>query len=175
MEPAVVGINSNVIPKLHATQVRALQRINEEDFTLPMQVVKRGSPQYGDEYIQGGFAALRQYYKALVLDPLNPHALSPEVDEFAHAHLLPTKAYDEFCKDVYGCRLFHQPLDHADDEAVTRMSKCYRYTTDTALPLLFDFVDAKFWPQHPNRKLVCNDDFVHNRFGDMAVLPKVQH
>ncbi len=81
------------------------------------------------EYLAEGILALKQYYALPVIDPLNAHAVSKDVDPFWHAHILHTKDYSKFCNDVVGSFMHHDPLDHENEQKVENVSRLYAYTS----------------------------------------------
>lgn len=108
-----------------------------------------------DEYLDAGILALKQYYAIALLDGKNMHAVSDKVDPFWHAHLLHTKAYAQFCDDVVGEFMHHEPLDHAKIEDVRFVDELYRFTMGR-YAACFAYIDPRFHPAQPEScELVC--------------------
>jgi hypothetical protein len=74
--------------------------------------------------------------------PLSP---SPLVDDFWHAFLLHTKAYQEFCEGTLGKFVHHQPgfLDKEEHGG----GKALRARTVDAIASAGFVVDMEFWPE----------------------------
>ncbi|MFD8156604.1 glycine-rich domain-containing protein [Streptomyces malaysiensis] len=74
--------------------------------------------------------------------PLSP---SPLVDDFWHAFLLHTKAYQKFCADTLGKFVHHQPgfLDKEEHGG----GKALRARTVDAIAAAGYVVDMEFWPE----------------------------
>ncbi|KUF15542.1 glycine-rich domain-containing protein [Streptomyces silvensis] len=74
--------------------------------------------------------------------PLSP---SPLVDDFWHAFLLHTKAYQEFCAGTLGKFVHHQPgfLDKEEHGG----GKALRARTVDAIAAAGFVVDMEFWPE----------------------------
>ncbi|MFI0982605.1 glycine-rich domain-containing protein [Streptomyces sp. NPDC021093] len=74
--------------------------------------------------------------------PLSP---SPLVDDFWHAFLLHTRAYQDFCEEMFGAFVHHQPgfLDREEHGG----GKELRARTVDAVTLAGYELDHEFWPE----------------------------
>ncbi|MDH2389632.1 hypothetical protein QCN29_12675 [Streptomyces sp. HNM0663] len=74
-----------------------------------------------------------------------PFSPSPLVDDFWHAFLLHTKAYQEFCTQTLGKFVHHQPgfLDKEEHGG----GKALRARTVDAIAAAGFIVDMEFWPE----------------------------
>lgn len=140
-------------------QEQSVKRIDAEDFSGVIRktvedLEKQGvhaSPDYMDE----GILALKQYYAIPVFDPLNMHAVSDTIDPFWHAHILHTEQYAVFCREVIGCFMHHDPLDHGVRSEVQRVQFLYDYTR-YVMGEMFSYVNPEFYPEMmPEYRLVC--------------------
>ncbi|UGY92258.1 glycine-rich domain-containing protein [Streptomyces gobiensis] len=79
---------------------------------------------------------------ACTAEPLSP---SPLVDDFWHAFLLHTKAYQDFCERTFGTFVHHQPgfLDKEKHGG----GKALRARTVDAIGAAGFLVDLEFWPE----------------------------
>ena len=108
-----------------------------------------------EDYMQGMLFALKQYYALPVLDPFNMHAVSFEVDDAWHAHMLCSKDYADFCSKVVGYFMHHEPLDRENPRAVAHVRVQYEYTIE-CMHKWFESVDEKFWPRDvSDARLIC--------------------
>lgn len=151
-----------------------LAAIDSHDYSGVMRHVKKEFAKLGkavtDEWLEAGVLALKQYYAIAVLDAKNMHAVSAEVDPFWHAHILHTKQYVDFCQEIAGRYLHHNPLDHADKEEVGFVKQLYDFTLQR-YDDCFAMFDRRFYPANPN-----NDDLVCTHGGDdsaTALFPAV--
>ena len=99
-----------------------------------------------EDYINKGIENLKRYYVVALLDPLNEHAVSELVDPFWHTHILFTKEYNKFCKDIFKGYIHHTPLNQSDASEVEKVSKLYEYTIETYNNIFYE-VDKKWWPK----------------------------
>ncbi|MHC0431581.1 glycine-rich domain-containing protein [Streptomyces sp. O3] len=75
-------------------------------------------------------------------EPLSP---SPLVDDFWHAFLLHTRAYQTFCEQAFGAFVHHQPGFLNRDEHGG--GKALRTRTVDAITLAGYEIDMAFWPE----------------------------
>jgi hypothetical protein len=137
-----------------------IKMINEEDFSgVRRKVAEDHWREFGfapeESYLDEGIDALKVYYVLALVDPLNEHAVSDEIDRFWHAHILHTRQYRDFCERVFGQYIDHDPLDHSVIDDVEYLARLYKYTMnvywDISLPL-----NQTFFPNEvPDRLLVC--------------------
>jgi len=134
--------------------------------TFDYEAVKRKVAR--DEHLPGpalneGIENLKRYYAVALLDPLNLHAVSKEVDPFWHSHVLFTSQYQGFCQKIFGQFVHHQPLDPDDKRQVEFVTQLYGYTLDT-YKKLFKEVDPKWWPKSSVRAFgpVCLHQEIQN-------------
>lgn len=108
-----------------------------------------------EEYLQEGVFALKQYYAIALLDPANAHAVSTAVDPFWHAHILHTQEYMQFCNQVVGEYMHHQPLDRRNKLQLENVRVLYGYTLEV-LEHLFYHVNREFWsPNMTDAAMIC--------------------
>ena len=154
--------------RLSASQIAALQRIDDEDFSgVRRKVAEELSKQGRDvdnAYLDAGISALKLYYALPVLDP------------FWHMHILHTKQYAAFCQETVGAFMHHDPLDHSLAADVAQVQFLYDYTIGV-LSDLFGELDPQFYPQHlADAQLVCtHGDMDYSSIGDSdaIILPRV--
>ncbi|WEV26752.1 hypothetical protein OYE22_17265 [Streptomyces sp. 71268] len=108
------------------------------------QNVRVKFPQMTEEYAHRGVGQMLAFLAAGAHSdtPLSP---SPLVDDFWHAFLLHTKAYQEFCAHTLGKFVHHQPgfLDKEEHGG----GKALRAQTMEAITAIGFVVDAEFWPE----------------------------
>jgi hypothetical protein len=144
---------------LNPDALTRLQAIDDHDFTQTLAVCRRDRMLkqriVSDDYLQDLLFALQQYYALPVLDPFNMHAVSYEVDDVWHAHMLCSKDYADFCNAVVGYFMHHEPLDRDDQRAVAHVRIQYEYTIE-CLHKWFDVVNERFWPRRvSDALLIC--------------------
>ncbi len=166
--------------QLGPRQLAALERIDAEDFSGVRRKVAEELGKQGrfvdSEYLDAGVLALKLYYALPVIDPLNMHAVSDELDPFWHMHILHTTQYALFCKESVGSFMHHDPLDHARLADVARVRFLYGYTLDV-LREAFGELDPRFYPSHlSDEHLVCtHGQDVYDATSDpfAIILPRV--
>ncbi|WP_162820044.1 hypothetical protein [Kordia sp. SMS9] len=142
-------------------QKRALKRLDAEDLEMIKFLVKKIHKEKGkkrdENYYNEGCTALFQYYTTAILDPFNMHAISDELDDFWHAHVIDTVSYDLLCKDL-GFFMHHDPLNPKDIKKEKDVKIVYEYTRRKVLPSIFGEKNlSKIF--HPIKtKLVCLHD-----------------
>ena len=112
------------------TQIAAsLERVAKLDFSMLKRKLgeeKGWSPEYQDEVedLYCRFLALNMVYWDRKICPTGP------IDEFWHAHILDTEAYERDCRDLFGEYLHHFPYfgmrgpdDRADLEEAFEKSR----------------------------------------------------
>lgn len=101
-------------------------------------------PQMSEEYAHRGIGQMLAFLAAGAHSdtPLSP---SPLVDDFWHAFLLHTKAYQEFCANRLGTFVHHQPgfLDKNEHGG----GKALRVRSMDAIAAAGFLVDTEFWPE----------------------------
>ena len=80
------------------------------------------------EYLDEGIFNLKLYYLVALIDPVNKHAVSENVDPFWHFHILFTRDYCNFCQKVFGSYVHHDPLMKNNHSAVAEITELYEYT-----------------------------------------------
>lgn len=154
------SIAHSILVPVTDDQSRRLERIDSENYSgVARKVAEDHLATFGrvlgSGYIERGIFALKQYYAIAMLDPANAHAVTLPIDPFWHAHILFTSQYRCFCDDVVGEYMDHVPLDKGDRRQVENVGQLYSYTL-SKLPVLFDHVDAEFWPrQISEADLIC--------------------
>lgn len=136
-----------------------LQAIDDENFETVKKKVRADLLERGrevtDDFLEEGILALKQYYAVALLDPMNMHAISDELDHFWHAHILLSRQYVPFCNKVIGTYIHHLPLDKTEKEKVDYAAKVYNYSS-TCMREMFSNISETFYPQNPTaEQLVC--------------------
>jgi hypothetical protein len=156
-----LGIISTLRPglPLNTDALDRLQAIDKHDFTQTLAVCVRDrtlkQKNTDKHHMQGMLFALKQYYALPVLDPFNMHAVSDEVDDLWHAHMLCSKDYTGFCEKVIGYFMHHEPLDKDNFRAVAHVRAQYDYTIE-CLSKWFTNVSEVFWPRSvSDTRLIC--------------------
>ncbi len=163
------SLASTVRRDLSPFQQEKIGIIDDTDFS---KVAKKVAHDHGfdERYVERGILALKQYYAIAVLDPLNMHAVSTEVDPFWHTHILFTEDYAEFCQKLVGTYVHHTPLDEDDSAEVERIKRLYAWTLQS-----FDEVferDREFFPDNPDR-YVCEhmNKIYAEQYSEHALFP----
>lgn len=112
-------------------------------------------------YLGRGIEALKQYYAVALLDPDNMHAVSETVDPFWHSHIIFTREYHDFCQQVFGQYIHHQPLDKGDAAQVEKVRRLYQYTHNL-YSRMFRHLDPHWWPEPSKAGMVCTHYRVTN-------------
>ncbi len=101
-------------------------------------------PEMPEEQAQRGIGQMLAFLAAGAHSPA-PLSPSPLVDDFWHAFLLHTKAYQEFCAGTLGKFVHHQPgfLDKEEHGG----GKALRARTVDAIVAAGYVVDMEFWPE----------------------------
>ncbi|WP_030567868.1 glycine-rich domain-containing protein [Streptomyces aureocirculatus] len=101
-------------------------------------------PQLTEEKADRGVGQMLAFVAASARSdkPLSP---SPLVDDFWHAFLLHTKAYQDFCEQTFGSFVHHQPGFLDKDEHGG--GKTLRERTVDAITLAGYELDMEFWPE----------------------------
>ncbi|MFE0132813.1 glycine-rich domain-containing protein [Streptomyces sp. NPDC059037] len=101
-------------------------------------------PQLTEEKAERGVGQMLAFLAACAYSdrPLSP---SPLVDDFWHAFLMYTQAYQEFCERKFGKMLHHKPgfLDRDEHGG----GKALRARTVDAITLAGYEIDMEFWPE----------------------------
>lgn len=121
-----------------------------------------------------GIENLKRYYAVALLDPLNLHAVSKEVDPFWHSHILFTSEYQNFCQSIFGEFVHHQPLDPEDKPQVAFVTSLYEYTLQVYKDI-FTSVDSRWWPNISvsDFKPVCLHQEIQNQeIRELALFPR---
>ncbi|MGW8728379.1 glycine-rich domain-containing protein [Streptomyces sp. NPDC055808] len=97
-----------------------------------------------EEQAQQGIGQMLAFLAAGAHSPV-PLSPSPTVDDFWHAFLLHTKAYQDFCEQTLGKFVHHQPgfLDKEEHGG----GKLLRARTLDAIASAGFVVDMDFWPE----------------------------
>lgn len=165
MKKIISQIRPEVRSKLHPELIKRLNRIDSEDFSIVRKKVAKEFARRGttvtDSYIDELIIALKQYYAVALLDPANAHAVSVQVDDAWHMHLLDTDGYTKFCNEVVGEIMPHVHLDHDNHAQVENVRTLYDYTLEV-LNEVFSHVNESFWPSpetqpklDPGEILIC--------------------
>ena len=91
-----------------------------------------------------GVTQLKNYYKLLVIDPLNQHSLSANLDALWRGHMRATKEYYSFCWEVFGAYLYHTPIEVSNSRSLYNANLIYDYTKG-AIAKSFGFIDLIWW------------------------------
>ena len=140
-------------------ELEAVQYMDEFDYSNVIRKTTEDLCKFGQqvdqEYLEEGIFALKQYYAVALFDPCNMHAVSDAVDPFWYAHILHTREYFEFCENVVGGYMHHDPLDHKKVRDIAHVKLLYGYTMQI-YERLFSRINRKFNPSHlPEYRLVC--------------------
>lgn len=138
-----------------------IQMIEDEDYSGVRRKTKEMYPSLSEAMLDEGIEALKAYYAIALVDPLNEHAVAPEIDLFWHSHILHTKQYADFCQRVFGEFLHHTPLNHTDDVEVREVRDLYDYTVGVYRALGADPENFYFASDLPDHQLVCRHQRVH--------------
>lgn len=130
------------VSEFHAERIR---KIDDFDYGKVAKKVSMSLEGVTPSYVQQGIENLKLYYVIALLDPLNAHAVSKTVDPFWHAHILFTKDYINFCDDVFGQYIQHDPLDQDDSARVAHIANLYDYTL-SLYGKIFKQVNPEWWP-----------------------------
>lgn len=153
------------ISDFHAQKVRM---IDEFDYSNLRWKVKEELGEIAtEEYLDKGIENLKKYYAVALIDPINQHAVSEEVDPFWHTHILFTREYVKFCDSIFNQFIHHEPLDRKDPEEVTRVTDLYDYTIDVYNKIFRDN-DKFWWPDSTSASFqaIC----YHNSLYDPEIL-----
>ncbi|WP_327748522.1 hypothetical protein [Streptomyces europaeiscabiei] len=125
-----------------ATDARTL--ISMDMRVTLMSNMRAKFPQLNEEKADRGVGQMLAFLAACDYAdrPLSP---SPLVDDFWHAFLLHTEAYQDFCESTFGRYLHHQPgfLDKEEHGG----GKALRARTVDAITLAGYEIDPEFWPE----------------------------
>lgn len=125
-----------------ATDARTL--ISAELRTVLVANMRDKFPQLTEERADRGVGQMLAFVaaSARTTAPLSP---SPLVDDFWHAFLLHTRAYQDFCGDTCSRFVHHQPgfLDRDEHGG----GKALRARTVDAISAAGYLVDLEFWPE----------------------------
>lgn len=145
--------------EVNALQSDKINYIDRFDFApvakkLKSDMVKAGVP-VTDDFIEEGILALKQYYAVALLDPLNMHAVSDKVDPFWHTHMFFSRDYAEFCDELIGAFMHHQPLDHDNIAEVKNVARLYDYTL-ACYSKFYNYVNSDLTPKKvEDERLIC--------------------
>jgi uncharacterized protein (TIGR04222 family) len=95
---------------------------------------------------------VREYTRFLALAVSGSQLVTPseQVDQAWHMHVLYTARYREFCRDVLGRRLDHQPSDGGGHEQA-RYVQAYEQTLSAYQQLFGEAPPADIWPSSAQR------------------------
>jgi hypothetical protein len=136
-----------------------LEAIDLHDFSLVKRKVKQENPSLDDAHLDRGVAYLKRYYGLLILDTLNPPAMSAPIDPFWHHHVLLSADYTAFCNRVFGEYVHHIPLLFEDSMAVAFVTDFYNRTYARHLEIYGD-IDDKFFPQDATVGICCSPSWI---------------
>lgn len=134
-----------------------IKMIDEFDYSKVRSKVDKDMGGVPKSYLDKGIENLKKYYVVALLDPKNKHAVSRPVDPFWHSHVLFTKDYQKFCKDIFGGYIHHEPLDENNSIEVKKVENLYDYTIDL-YDDMFENLDKEWWPKDRfsgNIRVVC--------------------
>lgn len=148
------------LSEYHRTRINL---IDQNDYTGVLRKVREETAKYNvahpDVWYTEGLLALKQYYAVALLDGMNMHAVSDRVDPFWHAHILHTKQYTQFCDDVVGGYMHHEPLDPEDIIAVNHVATLYNFTRKR-YDEIFKYTNDQF-----NPRTLSTDELICVHFG----------
>lgn len=152
-------IKPGVLARMNDDLKGRLSVIDEHDFSGVCRKVREDAEKQGqtvtEQQLDVGVLALKQYYAIALIDGHNMHAVAGQVDPFWHAHILHTRQYSQFCDDIAGRYLHHEPLDHSRPADVDYVKRLYEYTL-AKYGECFNSFDAGLHPEDPDFcDLVC--------------------
>ncbi len=139
-----MALIDNIAVEVNDFQRTRIQAIDDFDYSKVSMKVANDLDGVTSSYLAAGIENLKMYYVVALLDPLNAHAVSRSVDPFWHAHVLFTRDYGKFCRDVYDQYVHHEPLDEEDTGKVETVKALYSYTL-TQYDSIFKSVDRDWW------------------------------
>jgi hypothetical protein len=141
-----------------------LEFIDNTDYS---KVIKKTDQEFrkfgievGQQYLDNGVLALKQYYAIAVLDPFNYHSVGYNVDPFWHNHILFTAEYRTFCDSVIGHYMDHMPLDNSNELEVQATMEAYHHTMKTYQEV-FTYFDETFTPINITEDLAVCPHYCH--------------
>jgi hypothetical protein len=132
-----------------------LEAIDLHDFSLVKKKIMQENQRIDEDEADEGVKYLKRYYAILVLDTLNPPAMTLPVDPYWHNHVLLSQDYTAFCGRVFGEYVHHIPLLYADDMAVEFVKDFYERTREKHLAIFGD-ADEHFFPTSAGAGLCCS-------------------
>src|SRR6056297_1381802 len=90
--------------------------------------------------------ALKQYYSLFALSDDRTFAVSSEVDEYWHWHILDTQAYQGMCERVLGFMAHHVPPMPGDEPAFEEVREVYRKSREILVQHYGDDVNPMAYP-----------------------------
>lgn len=147
-----------------------LEAIELHDFSLVRKKVAQELKISDENYLNTGIEYLKRYYAILVLDPLNPPAMTAPIDPFWHNHVLLSADYMNFCNRVFGEYVHHIPLLFEDKMAVAFVDDFYKRTYKRHEEI-FGEIDENFFPKGGGR--CCSPSWVINNTAlrELALFP----
>lgn len=137
--------------ELHPQHLSRIQRIDNEDYTdvrvKAQKLLIENGINPSSNYLDAGIVGLKQYYALALLDPVNGHAVSAEIDPFWHAHMLFSEKYMSFSHDVVGGYMHHTPHNCANKKEVKNLRNLYKYTISVLDKIFGESIDLLMWPR----------------------------
>jgi hypothetical protein len=150
-------IDSIKIPFTYDHYLR-LEAIDLHDFTIVKKKVQQEDG-LSSIALDEGIKFLKRYYAILVLDTLNPPAMTKPVDPFWHHHVLLSADYMAFCDRVFGEYVHHIPLVYDDDMAVEFVRDFYERTYSRHLEIFGD-IDENWFPKVARDGMCCSPSWI---------------
>jgi hypothetical protein len=164
-------VKSVQIPITYEHYLR-LEAIDLHDFSLVKRKVAQENRSLDEAYLDSGIIYLKRYYGLLILDTLNPPAMTAPIDPFWHQHVLLSADYTSFCDRVFGEYVHHIPLLDTDEMAVAFVVDFYNRTYKRHLEV-YGNIDEKFFPRGAKEGACCSpSDISHNPvLRELALFP----
>jgi hypothetical protein len=143
-EEPIMALIDNIAVEIDDFHRSRIEIIDNFDYSKVKAKVANDLGGVTEAYIQDGIENLKLYYVVALLDPLNAHAVSRAVDPFWHAHVLCTREYGRFCREVYDQYVHHEPLDEDNQDEVAKVAELYAYTRDQ-YGKIFKTTSSEWW------------------------------
>lgn len=140
-----MSLQSQIKLELNEFHAERIRIIDDHDFGPMAKRASRELEELSPAEIEAGVENLKRFYVGILLDPLNPHAVSVPVDEFWHWHMLFSTSYVELSERVFGGYVHHVPLDPDDAPRAENVAQAYEYTRECHQKI-FSHVDERWWP-----------------------------
>lgn len=134
---------------LEHERAEILRKLDAEDFSPVITLAHAKMRKAGIEpklTPEEAETALKQYYSLFALSDDRVFAVSSEVDEYWHWHILDTQAYQGMCERVLGFTAHHVPLMPGDEPAFEEVRETYRKSREILVQHYGDNVNSTAYP-----------------------------